>query len=543
MTVSIDNSGNFDVKLSGSIDHPFGGGENEFTHAFGVNVFDGTETTESSLTVTIEDDSPIADVTAGLMQNAAGTQLVGSLASMGADYFGGHITLSGTPPAGLTSYGQPVTYQVSTDGSVLNAYAGGNLVFQLAGNGYEGSYVMTMYQKLDLSVLNTNFNVNVQAGGPDGYYIYSDGTFSADGSLLGKEWAVRITATKDGAVSTINPSTQGMGVGNNLFQTGETIRFEFDDEGASGISNNIYMAIIGVNDLSGSETINWHAYLENGDVINGTANATNLVNGNFIIQSPLEGVNLDYVELEAGASTSVRINNLKTFSLDDTNPKELSFGYTATDADGDAVSGIFDVTLRNAGDLSGTDGHDALAGGPDDNILDGGAGDDILSGNDGNDTLHGGDGDDLLLGGDGDDSLFGDSGHDKLYGGEGNDILVGGDGDDLLFGGLGDDTLTGGSGADTYYVGEGNDHITDYNLAEGDVIDISDVLTDAGDHLDVSRNADGSVRLGILDTNDVEKGSISFDNISYDNDLDHGVPGDELNSLLGQIDTDPDVDH
>ncbi|MFN3580932.1 MAG: type I secretion C-terminal target domain-containing protein, partial [Pseudomonas sp.] len=84
-----------------------------------------------------------------------------------------------------------------------------------------------------------------------------------------------------------------------------------------------------------------------------------------------------------------------------------------------------------------------------------------------------------LLGTDRSETLTGTSGDDIIFGGSGNDILIGGDGDDILIGGLGNDTLTGGNGADTFVwqAGDlGNNVITDFNLSQGDRIDISDLL-------------------------------------------------------------------
>jgi len=83
----------------------------------------------------------------------------------------------------------------------------------------------------------------------------------------------------------------------------------------------------------------------------------------------------------------------------------------------------------------------------------------------GNDTLEGGKGDDLLLGQ------------------GGNDTLLGGDGNDILFGGMGDDTLTGGAGADQFVwqKGEaGHDVIKDFNIGEGDSLNLADLLQ--GEH-------------------------------------------------------------
>ncbi|WP_150605459.1 immunoglobulin-like domain-containing protein, partial [Pseudomonas fluorescens] len=89
------------------------------------------------------------------------------------------------------------------------------------------------------------------------------------------------------------------------------------------------------------------------------------------------------------------------------------------------------------------------------------------------------DGNDTLLGGAGNDILFGSGGNDVLDGGKGNDILLGGTGNDTLIGGQGNDILIGGSGADTFVWKSGdtgNDVIKDFKAAEGDRIDLRDLL-------------------------------------------------------------------
>ncbi len=78
----------------------------------------------------------------------------------------------------------------------------------------------------------------------------------------------------------------------------------------------------------------------------------------------------------------------------------------------------------------------------------------------------------------GHDTLEGGNGNDYLFGQEGNDVLYGGAGNDHLYGGSGNDTLYGGAGADTFhFVGnDGHDKIKDFNVAEGDVLDLSQLL-------------------------------------------------------------------
>ena len=79
---------------------------------------------------------------------------------------------------------------------------------------------------------------------------------------------------------------------------------------------------------------------------------------------------------------------------------------------------------------------------------------------------------DTLDGGETDKMLIGDSS---------NDILSGGNGDDFIFGGLGDDKMTGGIGIDSFVFGENKgietDTIVDFNVLQGDKLDLSDLLT------------------------------------------------------------------
>ena len=152
--------------------------------------------------------------------------------------------------------------------------------------------------------------------------------------------------------------------------------------------------------------------------------------------------------------------------------------------------------------ITGDNGLDNLYGGDGDDIIWGGAQDDYIEGNNGNDNLNGGTGNDEILGGDGDDFLFGDAGNDTLYGGDGKDSLYGGTGNDTLNGGAGKDylygedgldylitggdkdTLYGGSGLDFFIMeslGNGFAYLMDFNRAEFDCINLTDVLSSYSD--------------------------------------------------------------
>lgn len=109
------------------------------------------------------------------------------------------------------------------------------------------------------------------------------------------------------------------------------------------------------------------------------------------------------------------------------------------------------------------------------------SGGDAITGTSSNDTIIAKDGNDTLSGGSGADNIHGGSGSDIIRGGDGSDLLHGGIGDDILYGDAGADTIFGGLGADTFRFEAATaysaiDIVKDFNVAEGDVIDLTDVL-------------------------------------------------------------------
>jgi Ca2+-binding RTX toxin-like protein len=175
-----------------------------------------------------------------------------------------------------------------------------------------------------------------------------------------------------------------------------------------------------------------------------------------------------------------------------------------------ALNVKLDLVDAASGGLIGGPGADNLVGGTGAaNYIRGGDGADTLTGGDGFNDVNGNKGDDVivgrsrtgdwLLGGQGNDQIdaSASSGHnflngnlgtvtvaggtagDILRGGQGDDVIGGGAGDDLIFGDLGGNTITGGAGADTFHNGAGvaRDLVTDFNLAEGDRVQIDAGLT------------------------------------------------------------------
>ena len=160
-------------------------------------------------------------------------------------------------------------------------------------------------------------------------------------------------------------------------------------------------------------------------------------------------------------------DDIKGFAGDD-----KLYGYTGDD-------------LIDGGDgndfISGDGGNDLIIGAAGEDYLDGSYGDDIVLGGQDNDRVNGGHGSDALSGGDGEDRVRGGHGDDILSGGSEDDHLEGGAGSDVLSGDGGKDKMFGGEGADTFVffadtAFNETDEIWDFSLAQGDKIDLSDLL-------------------------------------------------------------------
>lgn len=145
------------------------------------------------------------------------------------------------------------------------------------------------------------------------------------------------------------------------------------------------------------------------------------------------------------------------------------------------TTGLLMDDTDDAHSLYGSAQADTMDGNGGNDSLYGYDGADLLYGGNGTDWLHGGEGDDRLYGENGDDYLFGDAGKDWVRGGAGNDVIYGGDGDDGLVGDAGVDTLYGEAGADRFIfypdtTFDAVDTIMDFSVAEGDRIDVGDLL-------------------------------------------------------------------
>jgi Ca2+-binding RTX toxin-like protein len=135
-----------------------------------------------------------------------------------------------------------------------------------------------------------------------------------------------------------------------------------------------------------------------------------------------------------------------------------------------------------------------------------------------------------------------------LVGGDGNDYIDGGAGNDTLIGGEGDDILLGGSGADTFVwqAGHfGNDVIKDFNIGQGDLIDLSELLQgeSAGtiDHFLKLVTENGTSTLLISSTGQfdgTDTGAVTAGKVDVTIELSGAnLSGYDISALIGTTDT------
>ena len=122
---------------------------------------------------------------------------------------------------------------------------------------------------------------------------------------------------------------------------------------------------------------------------------------------------------------------------------------------------------------------------------------------------------------------YGDFDNDgQVSGSNQDDILYGLDGDDIISGLLGSDILYGGDGADTFsFQGQTQndmDQIQDFSSADGDILDISDIITgfdgssDINDFVRIivdSNNSDNAYLM--IDQNGIADNSYDFVSVAY----------------------------
>ncbi|WP_166020037.1 VCBS domain-containing protein, partial [Cobetia sp. MB87] len=537
-TVTIDDSGAYTFTLSQAVDHS-GDGEDVLSLGFGVLATDSEGASSTgTLTIGIEDDAPEQQEAQSFSSTLVDTNLTivldvsGSMATR--DGIDGESRLDSAISAIKTlieSYDDfgDVRINLVTFSTTADSYGAWLTVAEV--EDVLDSLIAGGVTNYDAALAEAMDNYALEGALEDAQsisYFFSDGTpYGADGdsnaldnsldfdtvqyttTINGQRVVVPVQDSSDTGISNIEEGiwtdflvdngvkSYSIGLGNNVTEanldpiaydgsadedidsTVVTSFEDLDDTLAATVQSPVSGQLVSGSSVDGSLLGADGGYLQS-VTVDGTTYSydpdTNAVSATGIDNSSYDAGSLELtISTELGGSM---LFNLGTGDFSYTPPDNVSerstdsFDYVTVDNDGDTNASSVSIDVDKLSVLIGTSGNDTLTGDGDGPFYA-----DYLIGQGGNDILSGGVGSDRLEGG---------SGNDTLRGGTGNDILSGGEGDDLLVGGSGNDILTGGDGADTFQWlsghdinsegGMATDTITDFSVADGDVIDLSDLL-------------------------------------------------------------------
>jgi large repetitive protein len=504
LTISINNAGEYDVTLLGSLDHPDTTTEDVLTLNVGVSATANGVTSVGNLTVNVEDDSPVANpISADLA--TTDTNLIITL-----DISGSMRTQDGVD--GTTRLASAIeSIKVLLDKyDALGEIRVSLVVFSTSAS-QSGTDWMTIDEaKAQLDVILAN--------GPKGNTNYDNAlsetmdAFDDAGKLTNAQNVAYFIS--DGEPNTGNGSSSSLTGNSNTNSSDAGIQTQEEAAWKTFLeANQIKAYAIGVgSDINSITSLNPVAYdgqtntnmngilvtsftqldavlagtIQNqaaGELITGNMIGNGVgADGGFVGSISVEGTEYRF-NAETGLIEVVGTNN----STYNSTTHELtvttqsggqfvvdmdsgSYSYKASDNLTSAITEKMDYVLQdNDGDTASstvTINVDKT---------------DVQVGTTAADTITGSDHPDLIMGRDGNDMLLGGGGADRLYGENGNDTIVGGAGNDTLSGGAGVDTfkwnLADAGTAGTPAV----DTVADFNKASvasgGDKLDLRDLLT------------------------------------------------------------------
>ena len=386
MQVTLNTTnGAYTVSQIAPIDHTALGNENNTAFTFGYTVTDQDgDTAGGTLGVNVDDDTP----TLGVVQNQqtdnnpATSPAVGTLHfSDGADGTGSTMTITANM-TGITSGGRAIlTQQV---GNVLTGYAdndssggitgGDTAVFTLTVNpaaGTSGQYVFDLIAPLDGALVNVSVGSGSSFGvGPSNSVTVSGGTPVQPLTIVtgwtptGGFTAAELAAWQAGGIPTltqqsnVNGSTAGWGLGNNNFDSGEFLRFDFgvvDDYDAGGAYvppvagpfANVSYATFGFTNFGGGDTIILVAHYTNGTTASFTRVGGTDPNTYTITAPP--GLQIAWVDTYM-SSGSIKLDLTDLGVTNTVVDQTIPFTLQLTDGDGDTTT-TNNFTVRVGGSL------------------------------------------------------------------------------------------------------------------------------------------------------------------------------------------------
>jgi T1SS-143 domain-containing protein len=393
-TLQLTSSGTYTFTLDGHLDHPApasGSDENILNLNLGALVTatdsdgDSVAGNAGGLVIHVEDDTPtlgtIDPGTANNNPNAADT--TGALHfSIGADgpaTIASVVGITYTGPA-ETSGGHNLLY--STTGNVLTAYAdvnnngildgGDTQVYTLTVNptgGVSGTgfYDFNLIAPLDGPIVDQVIGSATAFGaGPTGSQILMSGAndisvvqgWHTGAGFNEAAWFAGGNSPDSGGLpsagltaGSVNGSTTGWGVDNNVFSTGEFLTFDFGaEQGFDSAPNalpDVAFATFNFHAYKTTDVIEFVAHLSDGSIINGTVPAASL--GTHPVPFEIDattGTSIKWVDFFVqNGSGNMDLGEVGTRAA--TVDTTLSFSTTLSDTDGDHVSGSWSIHLAD----------------------------------------------------------------------------------------------------------------------------------------------------------------------------------------------------
>ncbi|MGS1006142.1 retention module-containing protein [Achromobacter anxifer] len=321
ITVTMTDAGGYTVTLSGQVDHPTNSVEDVLQLGIGVQVNDGHATSNGTITINIEDDSPdFGAVTNTVMENAA-TSATGTLEfHTGADAVGATLVVSS-----VGQLPQNWTTSALNKSSVDIFSPNGTKIFTVTLNP-EGGYTVTQHEARPGTTESIDLASSIR-NNPQTTYDLGYATLSAGGG------------------KTFNANTFGngnsFGIGNTSFDSGESFRMDFK-KALSDFTLNVA-------EVKGSGTLNVTIWSDGVSKViaipvNNTTGAIHITK-EMLSQGTPSFSQFDSIEIAAGGN--VKMSFLTTGSYTESvpaGPMDFTVGVTGTDGDGDKVNTHFNVT-------------------------------------------------------------------------------------------------------------------------------------------------------------------------------------------------------
>ncbi|MCP8899134.1 Ig-like domain-containing protein [Gilvimarinus xylanilyticus] len=381
ITITVDDNGEYEVTLSGQIDHPVNDNEDVLTLPVGVTATNGALSHTETLSIEIEDDSPefttandvslgyvagtsvggTTDFESGADVNGASMIISGAEVSTDDDGYilvtrlenGNPVEVNGSSTVYLTSGGERLTFAVKDNpGDPLVAVnSSGDEVFTISGNPSDGTYTVDLHAALD-RVASGEEIASGLTGGNSGSFLLG----GTNGSIT-----VDMTATNGNTASTVNTSTNTIGVGGQSIDVGETLVMKFIDRAVSQttlMSGFTFEA--GAMGGGSGATLRWTAYDLDGTTIIATDTINVPKNGSpeFTLTSASVGGQFSFLAFSSDAG-SYRLSPVSASGQTARYDQELVIDIAGVDGDGDQTENsvtanvLFDAeAIRESGDVT-----------------------------------------------------------------------------------------------------------------------------------------------------------------------------------------------